>query len=157
MYNLFGKIINLLSKEILNYTPQLFHIEKNNNDKTPKALGSSVLYFSEKNYYLITAKHVFKHQDEWAVGFLINNNFYELDGEKYSINDDNIDITVLKLADELTVILLKHYKFLDKQKIDCNHKYNKQPRYLEVGFPITQTKLKKHDKTIRVNPFILLT
>lgn len=157
MKNLLAKNINLLSKEILNYTPQLFHIERNKNDKTPKALGSSVLYFSGNNHYLITAKHIFNHQDEWAIGFLINNYFYELDGEKYSSDDTHIDITVIKLTTQLASILLSHYKFLNKEKIDCNHNCIKPSRYLEVGFPITRTKLKKHDKTIRVNPFILLT
>lgn len=100
MYNLFGKIINLLSKEILNYTPQLFHIEKNNNDKTPKALGSSVLYFSEKNYYLITAKHVFKHQDELSKIIRQSNEhfFVEIPKKRSSFNDNKPIGTLPKLT-----------------------------------------------------------
>jgi hypothetical protein len=36
MVNLLNNRINLISEKILNYTPQLYCIEKNNLDKVPK-------------------------------------------------------------------------------------------------------------------------
>lgn len=158
MINLLNNRINLISKQILKYTPQLYYIEKNYPDKTPKPLGSSVLYASETNNYLITAKHVFNNENEWSVGILIKNIFYALEGIKYQTTDNNLDIAVFHLTERLTETLLESYSFLNSDQIDENHYYTKLlPRYLEVGFPLTKSKLKKHDKTIRVNPFILVS
>lgn len=158
MVNLLNNRINLISKKILNYTPQLYYIEKSHSDKIPKPLGSSVLYASEKNYYLFTAKHVFNHENEWNIGILVANIFYALEGVKYQTTDNNVDITVLNLTERLTKTLLENYTFLNLAQIDEKHYYTKSlSRYLEIGFPITKSKLKKNDKTIRVNPFILVS
>jgi len=76
---------------------------------------------------------------------------------KYQIQDNNIDITVCKLTNTLRKVLAKNYNFLNTSQVGEKHSYKKSiTRYLEIGFPITRSKLKKHDKTIRVNPFILL-
>ncbi len=150
--------INSISREILNYTPQLYYIEKAFQDTTPKPLGSSVLYASENNSYLITAKHVFQNYDEWDIGFLLESTFYSLEGIQYKTTNNDTDIAVCKLTERLSQILIEKYSFLNVNQIEANHKYtNFIPRYLEIGFPITKSKLKKHDKTIRVEPFILLS
>jgi hypothetical protein len=47
--------IDKLSKKILNFTPQLYHLEKDHRDLIPKPLGSSILIKSEKFYYLVSA------------------------------------------------------------------------------------------------------
>lgn len=160
MSQLIGDSIDLIFRQILKHTPQLYYIENGYLDKTPKPLASCVLYANESNtnYYLITAKHVFNHSDEWGIGILIKNIFYSLEGNRFTIPSNDIDITVLKLTPELTNILLSEYNFLNSTQIDENHSYMLSTnRYLEVGFPITKSKLKKHDKTIRVEPFILLS
>lgn len=150
--------INSISKKVLDHTPQLYYIENSHNDTIPKPLGSSVLYSSENNSYLLTAKHVFKHENEWTIGILIKNTFYALEGTKYQSTDDDIDIAIYKLSDILIETLANHYSFLNSTQIDENHKYTKfSSRYLKAGFPISRSKLKKHDKTIRVHTFILFT
>jgi len=74
--SLLNQKINLISKKVLDYTPQLYYKEKNCNDAIPNALASSVLYRNQENYYLITAKHVFNNQEEWDIGILIDKFFY---------------------------------------------------------------------------------
>jgi len=156
--SLLNQKINLISKKVLDYTPQLYYKEKNCNDAIPNALASSVLYRNQENYYLITAKHVFNNQEEWDIGILIDKFFYSLEGTKYQIQDNNIDITVCKLTNTLRKVLAKNYNFLNTSQVGEKHSYKKSiTRYLEIGFPITRSKLKKHDKTIRVNPFILIS
>ena len=61
------------------------------------------------------------------------------------------------MPEELVGILSEKYDFLDKKYIEPNHICTKKEKYFKVGFPNTGTKIKKHDKTIRINPFILLT
>jgi len=139
MKQLLNNKINLISKKVLDYTPQLYYLEKNDNDTIPKPLASSVLYSSQNNSYLITAKHVFDNQEEWNIGILIENTFYSLEGSKYQIEDNDIDIAICKLTNELRNILIGNYSFLNKSQVDEKHYYKiLVSRYLEIGFPITR-------------------
>lgn len=149
--------INTLSEKILNFTPQLYHTVKDAQDLSPKPLASSVLIKSEKFYYLVSAKHAFEHLDIWEIGIFMNKTFYGIQGTISSALDDNIDISIIKLSKEFIDIISKKYDFLEKHHIDPNHICTKKEQYFKAGFPNSGTKIKKHDKTIRISPFILLT
>ena len=159
IYKLLGKLVKDISKNVLTYTPQLYYIEKESRDTVPKPIATSILYTSGVNYYLITEKHAFNHEEEWEIGILIRNIFYSLEGIKYSSDDNNIDLVVYHLTDRLKDTLKPYYQFLNLNQIDTNHLFIKEryTRYLQAGFPINRTSLKKHTKTISVNPFILLS
>ena len=128
-------------------------------------MASGIFYKDENNFYLITASHVYEDIDipPENIGIMIQNEFYILIGEliqtvtsKSEINE-KIDTAILKLNPKLIQDIQSHYNFLDNINIAFNYITTNKPRYLMGGFPVTRTKLKKHTKTIKVEPFVFLT
>lgn len=137
----------------------MFYIENENAPIRPIALATCVLYQDEENYYLITASHVFESIDPNKIGILINDVFSLLHGYLLYTNDkDNkIDLAVMKLARHFVTDILEQYSFLQHDSIDTNHQLTDNLDYLIAGFPVSKTKIKDYDKTIKREELVILT
>lgn len=159
-----GGIVDEVSKEVLNFSPQLFSKSGLQVEPLrPEPYASGVLIKVEGNHFLLTAGHVVEDVNPEDVGVMINNTFFILEGEvKYarpsdSEQNDKIDLAVWELNDEVIDSLSAKYKFLEFQDIEYDHQTTTEPKYLIVGFPVTRSKLNVKTAKIKVAPFIFLT
>lgn len=137
----------------------MFYIENENEPIRPIALATCILYQNDKNYYLITASHVFENEEikPSQIGILINDVFFLLNGFLIYTNDkDNkVDLAIMKLSDHFAKDISEQYSFLDDNLITINHKLIPQQQYLLAGFPVNKTKI--YDKTHKREELIILT
>jgi len=162
-----GDVVNELSREILNYTPQIFRKYDKTEPIRPKPIASSILLKCNKSRYLITAGHVLRENneeiDQVDLGVMVNNEFLILNGELIFINpdrnrtNDQTDIAIFELNTDVANDIEEKYSFLPITQADINHNVSDELRYLLVGYPITKTKLKPHKSIFEVNPLIFLT
>ena len=137
----------------------MFYIESKSEPVRPLALATCVLYQDNDNYYLITASHVFERDEPKKVGILINDVFSLLHGFLLYTNDkDNkIDLAVMKLAKHFVKDILEQYSFLQHDSIYRNHSLTNSQDYLMAGFPVSKTKIKDYNKTMKREELIILT
>ena len=159
LYAAIGENVNQYADQVFKHSPQMFYIENENEPIRPIALATCVLYENDKNYYLITASHVFENKEikPSQIGILINDVFSLLHGFLIYTNDkDNkVDLAIMKLADHFAKDILKQYSFLHDDLIDVNHRLIAQQQYLLAGFPVSKTKI--YDKTHKREELIVLT
>ena len=147
---------------LLKSTPQLFHFlaKPNNENVIPEQVASCVLFKTDNEYFLITAKHVFDNIQLSDVIILLNEgNSVRLYGEVgffIKANEhDNLDIAIIKLDSSIAEQLKQRYSFLHYKNIDFIHEYNETNTYMLLGFINDQTRLK--GKTFLSTPFGFLT
>ncbi|HEX7904685.1 MAG TPA: hypothetical protein VF487_12455 [Chitinophagaceae bacterium] len=147
---------------LLNFTAQLFYypIKSTNQNVIPVQVASSVLFKTDNDYFLVTAKHVFSDVKLSDIIILLNDgNAVQLYGEIgfFIVNKphDNLDIAILKLDMEIVKQLEHQYSFLHYKNIDFSHDYNETNNYMLLGFINKQTELK--GKTFQSTPFGFLT
>lgn len=164
-----GKICIKCATEILLYTPLLYSIKNDIPDLsslkevTNEGNATGILFTFKEEYFLITAGHVFENTNVKKMGFLIDSHIYFLDGiliytrtEKDEISN-SIDISVLKLSEDLANSLKTKYKFLSFDKIDFDHVVGDKPNYLIVGYPLKQIKYEKVNRKVILDPLIFIT
>ncbi len=151
-----------MKMELLNFTPQLFYhpTETSKQHFAPQQIASSVLFKTDKDYFLITAKHAFKEIKISDVIILLNEGgSIRLYGDMaFFIKHnqyDNLDIAVLKLDVEQTQRIKERYSFLHYKNIDFTHDYVETNTYMLLGFINDQTQLK--GKNFLSTPFGFLT
>jgi len=162
-----GELVDEAAREILNYTPQLFRKYDNVQPIRPKPWASAVLLNVDNIRFLITAGHVLQENgndiNPEDIGVMIGDTFYILNGELKFVNptvnktNDRIDLAVWRLDNDVANELETRYKFLEISQVDIDHNVSTEPRYLLVGFPVSQSKIQPTTSTIRVAPFIFLT
>lgn len=146
------------ANEILNYTPQLY-IKRNKNSTSIKPFGSSVLFSNGGNNYLITAAHCIKQSKQIIkIGVMISGNFYFIKGFVCMMPgpDKNIDLAVVKLEDDIVIILKKAYRFLNKTHVVFNANIMDESDYLIVGFPNSKTTIDYAKKKIKSEPLVYI-
>lgn len=137
----------------------MFYIKNENESIRPIALATCVLYQNDDNYYLITASHVFERIEVKKIGILINDVFSLLHGFLLYTNDkeNKIDLAVIKLAEHFVKDILEQYSFLQNDNINTNHQLTSTQDYLMAGFPVSKTKIKDYNKTIKREELVILT
>lgn len=154
-----GKVIEEISGEILNYTPQLYIY----HERKPIPLASSILVKIHDNYFLITAGHALKDTPPNNIIIYIGNSISRLEGKvKYtdftdSINNDKIDIAVWKVNKKIVKLISKSYKFFNLEFSTIDLAMPENENYLIVGYPCSRTKPKYSIEKFFVNPFIFHT
>lgn len=158
----FKLVVAETTNEVLNYSPQIYIREHGRTDgKNITPYASCILLSIEKQYFLLTAGHVIEENDPEDLGIMIGNTFFILHGEARYINpyldekSDKIDITVMKIDEQLANSLKQRYKFLSKDKLELDHNLNyDEPKYLIVGFPWRKSKPNPVKKTITSKPLV---
>jgi len=166
-YEHIKEIVHDLSKEILNYTPQLYRKFDNKQPIRPKPIATSVLIKSEDKRFLVTAGHVLRENnadiDPEDIGVMVDDEFIILNGKLNFVNpdasnsNDQTDLAVFELNFYVADHIEKKYFFLPTSTIDINHNLSDDYKYLIVGYPTTKTILKIKASIYEVNPFIFLT
>lgn len=159
LYAAIGENVNQCADNIFKYSPQMFYIENENEPIRPIAWATCVLYENNSSYYLITASHVFERIEPSKIGILINDVFSLLHGFLIYTNDkeNKIDLAIMKLAKHFVADILKQYSFLQNDSIGINHNLTNKQEYLMAGFPVSKTKVKRDNKTIKREELIILT
>jgi hypothetical protein len=152
--DLYNQVVELIRKDVIKFTPQLFYSEDHAPESEPLAFASSVLVKYKNDYLLITAGHVFQNEDPNTIGVMLQNDFCVIGGmlkgfdlnEEDSYNPKNLDIAIFKL-DEITVNMFKEqYQFLELNNSISFSSIN--ARYLIFGYPAELTISKPSTKTI---------
>lgn len=162
-----SELISRASLQIKKYTPQLYRKRSNEKPIDLDAHASAILVKISEYYFLITAGHVYRENNNPIpfdeVGVLCENTFIVLEGEiafadpSLSEINDKIDISVLKLNDEVVKVLSKFHDFLDFKDIDYSHSIVTSPSYLLYGYPVNRSKKRPDQGKIIVNPFSFTT
>lgn len=141
----------------LEYTPQLYYYPFYTEDDkqkvlstAPKQVGSCVLFKTDSEFFLITAKHIFEGiQISDIIIFLNDDNPIRLPMEAgYFIplqEHDNRDILIIKISIELSLKIKSKYSFLPYKNIDFRHLFSFDNVYMLLGFINKQTISKMHE------------
>lgn len=128
------------------YTTQLYIY----SDGKLKPTASGVFVTDQENYYLFTAAHVFDNKNNvFSTHVPLSNNFTLIEGEfdytPNTISDYNkqIDMAIIKLKSNCFEKLLKQYDFYNLLHCDYDYLLNPDDLLMPVGFPSSQTKLKR--------------
>lgn len=155
--NIAGKI----SKEIEQYTAQLFYDKNPTNNLPSKPHASSVLITVNRKYFLITAGHTFEDVDISHIGIMIDHDFCTIGGglSKIEPNNDNYepnkrDLSIFQLDDVTIKTFDEKYKFLGLEQIEFNHYSVESSQYLVVGYPEEMTR--KNFPTRSISPSALV-
>ena len=162
-----GELVDQAAKEILNYSPQLYRKYNNVQPIKPEPWASAILLKINTTKFLLTAGHVLLENDNEInpedIGVMIEKTFFILNGDlKYlkpsdSKINNNLDYAVWRLDNDVAEDLGEKYKFLELSDVEVDHIVTSEPKYLIVGFPVTQSKLNPITEKIKVDPFIFLT
>ncbi len=156
-----GEQVNQTADIVFKYSPQMFYIENRKDPIRPIALATCVLYENNNAYFLITASHVFEDENIPLsnIGILINDEYSLLCGKLVftNSNKNKIDLAIMKLYDYFAKDIMNEYTFLKNENIDTSHKLTNKLEYLMAGFPVTKTKIKHYNKTIKREQFVLMT
>lgn len=151
-----------MEEDLLNFTPQLFYLpdRPNNENGIPEQVASCVLFKTDNEYFLITAKHVFNNIRISDIIIFLNDGISErLYGDVgffvKTRGYDNIDIAIIKLDTKLTEKVKQRYTFLNYKNIDFMHNFDEADTYLLLGFINNQTQLKRN--VFLSTPFSILT
>ncbi|MEQ9467910.1 MAG: hypothetical protein RLN88_10900 [Ekhidna sp.] len=157
-------IVNNISREVFNYTPQLYLKKKGQDENIDvQAIASGVLITADRRYFLLTAGHVIEGRDPEDLGILVGNTFNILNGNIKYVNPyfDSVsfktDIAIWELDENVAQSLTPTYNFLSLNQIDLHHSPLIKPQYLIVGYPWKKSKANPIKRKIKVRPFVFLT
>lgn len=154
MTELYNQVVELIRRDVVQYTPQLFYSEDHTPESEPLAFASSVLIKYRNDFLLITAGHVFQNEDPNTIGIMLQDEFCVIGGmlKGFDLNDEdtynpkNLDIAIFKL-DETTVNMFKEqYRFLELNSFIPFSSID--ARYLIFGYPAELTINNASTKTI---------
>lgn len=136
---------NDLLSTICKCTIPLSHV---NDDGETSHIGTGILIKTERNYYLLSAKHVFENKektvtpDEIKKIVYCNNNYaYPIRGRYVYIPEDNIDIIICRLESQTVSDLLYHFDFIPSSHLLQGSLLRFEMAYYIVGYP--QGKIKR--------------
>ncbi len=147
------KTTELLSQELLKYTPLLYE----NHSIEPIPISSSLLIQLNNTNYLVTAAHVLKNKKKIAI--FLENRFLILDGTPVytntdSDNDNNkVDLAIWKLTRENADSMSLKYNFFLLDKYCFDFEVKKDHQYIVFGYPLTQIKFIREEKKYKIKPF----
>lgn len=152
--NNFASIYEEATKQILKCTPQLYIADKNKKAITP--FGSCVLFRHGSNYFLITAGHCLKQENELIqVLVLSSGKFHAIKGALV-IQRGLIDLGVIHLSVESTEFIKSNYSFVDASYLLIDSHIKFETEYLIVGYPISKTQVDAKRKKVKVEPFVFI-
>jgi hypothetical protein len=147
---------------VLKYTVQLYYspITKDTEDDyerdPPMQIASGVLIKNASKFFLLTCKHVFDNIKVEDVVILTSWGFaVRLPNEVQFINNDSIDLALIRLKAERVAHLKAHYSFLPKKNLGFAHVFDEDLWYMLFGFINKRTTLKS--KAFYVESFGFLT
>jgi hypothetical protein len=126
----------------------------------PELIGTGFIVHREKNFFLVTAKHVYEHRTRGSLYFHSDINIKRhitgtvicspRVGEE---GEDQIDIAVVRLEGGA----LPPYPGVKRMAVDYGHlSPNRTPRsgrtYVILGYPISKSKVRNDEKNIYVEP-----
>lgn len=154
MTGLYIEITQLMAKEIKRYTVQLFHHHLDAED-VPCPFGSSILMKNNKNFFLITAGHIFFEEEIKNIGIYIGNYIYGITGElnfhepnSKTHDPQKLDLAIFKLDYIMVDLLKNYYDFLELEDLDLGHLSSGLSLYLVFGYPAQITKPNAVKKTM---------
>jgi hypothetical protein len=149
-----GIIYTKVTEKILPSTATLY-IPSEKGGGSIEALGSSVLYQDNEDYFLITAGHCLKQDGNVIVsGVLDGRNFHYLKGEIMIDRGfgDKTDIGIIRLSDGSRDACLRNHTFITRNQIINNSGIKDPTTYLVAGFPnskvLIQHRAKKVEKDL---------
>lgn len=163
MTELYNQVAELIRRDVIKYTPQLYYSEDNIPESEPIAFASSVLIKYRNDFLLITAGHVFQDEDPNTIGVMLKDEFCVIGGmlKGFEPNDENsynpkyLDIAIFKL-DEISVNMFKEqYQFLELNTFIPHSSID--DRYLIFGYPAQFTVSNATTKTINPKSMSLRT
>jgi hypothetical protein len=139
----YDDLANQLSKEIADYSPQIFfdRYKKRNLPLLPDC--SSILITIDERFFLITAGHCVHNMDISSIGVMIENDFFTIGGSvKYFEPNDmnfyepnNLDIAIYELHNDTVTAFKQKYKFLKIDQLGLNRESSEISRYILFGYP----------------------
>lgn len=133
------------------------------NNGIPIAHGSGVFVDVDGEKFLFTAAHVVESKMEEVsipVGkkeVITLGGTWLINAVKQHRNEDQIDISILRLSNDSIEKLKGKYSFITEDQLGINHEFKTIPIYSVFGFPATKSKYNSHKKEIKSSPFLLHT
>lgn len=127
----------IISDEVRKCTIAIYTLS--NNTYTLHCNG--VLFTDVKNFFIITAEHVFDGVQPSDLKIFQNGSFCNLEGT--IVGDQMNDIALFKIDEAIVPDLIHNYQFLDRSNLLYNHQTESKQNYLFIGYPSSKTHIKR--------------
>jgi hypothetical protein len=123
-----------------------------------KVIGSGIFIKINQNHYLVSAAHVLSFKQAPFMRFPNGEELIKILGDwkvteipvTGSVEDDKIDVTIIRLNGESIKEVLKRFSFLPIEKIEINHKNACSFSYFLFGYPNYWTSIKPIDSNYAI-------